>query len=106
MTLHDYEIHIAGPVPAQIVAELDDAWICPRGVETVLRGFVPDQAALVGIINWLQGRASSCARCGRSRTPDPIGSEGRSWRTTRSGSAARSARSSRRTSRACGPPIG
>ena len=55
MTLHDYEIHIAGPVPAQIVAELDDAWICPRGVETVLRGFVPDQAALVGIINWLQG---------------------------------------------------
>ncbi len=55
MTLHDYEIHIAGPVPADVVAELDDAWISPRGTETVLRGFVPDQAALVGIINWLQG---------------------------------------------------
>jgi hypothetical protein len=54
-TLHNYEIHIAGPVPADVAAELDDAWISPRGVETVMPGFVPDQAALVGIINWLQG---------------------------------------------------
>ena len=55
MDAQEYEIRIAGTVPAQVIDELGDAWIAPQGVETVLRGSVPDQAALVGIINWLQG---------------------------------------------------
>lgn len=50
----DFEIRVAGPVSAQVLADLQDAHIVGRGVETVLRGPVADQAALVGIINWLQ----------------------------------------------------
>ena len=50
----DFEIRVAGEVPAQVLAELQDAHLVHRGVETVLHGPVADQAALVGIINWLQ----------------------------------------------------
>lgn len=50
----DYEIRVAGPVSPQVLADLQDAHIVRRGVETVLQGPVKDQAALVGIINWLQ----------------------------------------------------
>lgn len=54
VTTIDYEIRVVGDVPADVLAELHDAHLDPQGVETVLRGPVPDQAALVGIINWLQ----------------------------------------------------
>ncbi len=50
----DFEIRVAGEVPAQVLADLQDAHIVHRGVETVLHGPVEDQAALVGLINWLQ----------------------------------------------------
>jgi hypothetical protein len=50
----EFEIRVAGEIPAHVLAELRDARLVPRGVETVLRGPVEDQAALVGIINWLQ----------------------------------------------------
>ena len=54
MDAQKYEIRIAGTVPAQVMDELGDGWSAPGGIETVLRGSVPDQAALIGIINWLQ----------------------------------------------------
>ena len=50
----DFEIRVTGAVSAQVLADLQDAHIVQRGVETVLQGPVKDQAALVGIINWLQ----------------------------------------------------
>lgn len=50
----EFEIRVAGEVPAQVMADLKDARFVHRGVETVLHGPVQDQAALVGIINWLQ----------------------------------------------------
>ena len=50
----DFEIRVAGEVPAQVLADLQNGYIVRRGVETVLRGPVEDQAALVGLINWLQ----------------------------------------------------
>ena len=50
----EFEIRVAGPMSAQVLADLQDAHIVQRGVETVLQGPVKDQAALVGIINWLQ----------------------------------------------------
>ncbi len=50
----DFEIRVTGPVSAQVLADLQDAHIVRRGVETVLQGPVEDQAALVGIINRLQ----------------------------------------------------
>jgi hypothetical protein len=50
----DYEIRLAGDVPDEALAHLRDAHLTEQGVESVLRGPVPDQAALIGIINWLQ----------------------------------------------------
>ncbi|ACV81505.1 hypothetical protein [Nakamurella multipartita] len=50
----EFEIRVAGEVPAQVLADLQDARFVHRGVETVLHGPVEDQAALIGIINWLQ----------------------------------------------------
>jgi len=54
VVMTDFEIRVAGPVSGQVLADLQDARIVRRGVETVLHGPVKDQAALVGIINWLQ----------------------------------------------------
>lgn len=50
----DFEIRVAGEVPAEVLADLRNAHFVQRGVETVLHGPVEDQAALIGIINWLQ----------------------------------------------------
>ncbi len=50
----EFEIRVAGEVPAQLLADLTEAQFVRRGVETVLHGPVEDQAALIGIINWLQ----------------------------------------------------
>ena len=50
----EYEIRVAGEVPPETLAELGEAHLTRQGVETILRGPVVDQAALVGIVNWLQ----------------------------------------------------
>jgi hypothetical protein len=51
----EFEIRVAGPVPADLLEELGDVRVVSQSVETVLQGPVVDQAALVGIINRLQG---------------------------------------------------
>jgi hypothetical protein len=50
----EYEIRVAGEVPPDTLAALVEARLTRQGVETILRGPVVDQAALVGIVNWLQ----------------------------------------------------
>jgi hypothetical protein len=50
----EYEIRLAGEVSVEALAELREAHLTRQGVETILRGPVVDQAALVGIVNWLQ----------------------------------------------------
>jgi hypothetical protein len=49
-----YEIRVAGAVPADVLGELDDIRVVSHSVETVLRGPIRDQAALIGVINRLQ----------------------------------------------------
>ncbi len=51
----EFEIRVAGPVPADVLEELENVRVVTESFETVLRGPVQDQAALVGIINRLQG---------------------------------------------------
>ena len=51
----EFEIRVAGPVPADVLDELENVRVVTESFETVLRGPVQDQAALVGIINRLQG---------------------------------------------------
>ena len=51
----EYLIRVAGQVDPEILEELPDIRVASQSVETVLRGTLPDQAALVGLINRLQG---------------------------------------------------
>ena len=51
----EFEIRVTGPVPADVLEELENVRVVTESFETVLRGPVQDQAALVGIINRLQG---------------------------------------------------
>jgi hypothetical protein len=71
-----YEIRVAGSVPASVLEELEDVRIVTESVQTVLRGPVQDQAALVGIINRLQGwgielHAIRQLQPGEPRAPGP-----------------------------------
>ena len=54
MASMDFEIRVVGPVPADVLDELEGVHVVTEAVDTVLRGPVQDQAALVGIINRLQ----------------------------------------------------
>ena len=51
----EFEIRVAGRLPADVLEELEDVRVITQDVETVMRGPVRDQAALIGIINRLQG---------------------------------------------------
>ena len=55
MASMDFEIRVVGPVPAEVLDELENIHVVTVSVDTVLRGPVRDQAALVGIVNRLQG---------------------------------------------------
>ena len=50
-----FEIRVAGEVPPEVLEELDNIDVITQALDTVLRGPVQDQAALVGIINRLHG---------------------------------------------------
>ena len=54
MTAVEFEIRVAGPVPADVLDELRDVHVVTESVDTLLRGPVRDQAELIGILNRLQ----------------------------------------------------
>ena len=54
MAVVEFEIRLAGPVPASVLEEPENIEVVSEAVDTVLRGPVQDQAALVGINNRLQ----------------------------------------------------
>ena len=55
MAAVQFEIRVAGTVPAGLLEELGNVRVLTQSVKTVLRGAVPDQAALMAVINRLQG---------------------------------------------------
>lgn len=55
MTGLHVEIRVLGAVPAELLEELDGVQVVTASVETVLQGSLPDQAALIGMLNRLQG---------------------------------------------------
>lgn len=75
MATIDYEIRVAGDVPSEALADLHDAHLRRQGVETVLRGAVPDQAALVGIVNWLQLMGVELREIRQAGPTDGIGAD-------------------------------
>ena len=50
----EYEIRVSGVIPESVLAEIEGVQVALEPVQTVIRGPVPDQAALHGIINRLQ----------------------------------------------------
>ena len=55
MTGLQVEIRVVGAAPAELLEELDGVQVITETVETVLQGSLADQAALIGMINRLQG---------------------------------------------------
>lgn len=55
MTAMEYEIRVSGLLPASVLAELEGVSVAVLPAVTVLRGPVPDQSALHGILNRLLG---------------------------------------------------
>ena len=55
MAAVQFEIRVVGAVPAGVLEELGNVRVLAQSVTTVLRGAVPDQAALMAVINRLQG---------------------------------------------------
>ena len=55
MTVLEFEIRVAGVLPPDVLEELEHLRVVTQPTETVLQGPVTDQAALIGIINRLQG---------------------------------------------------
>lgn len=54
MTALEYEIRVAGPVPEDVLEEIEGVRVSIQPVVTVLRGPMVDQASLHGLINRLQ----------------------------------------------------
>ncbi len=55
MTHLHLEIRVAGFVPAELLEEFEGVQVVTESVQTVLRGSVADQSALIGMLNSLQG---------------------------------------------------
>ena len=53
-TVPEYEIRVSVLVPQDVLVEIEGMRVVVEPVHTVLRGVVPDQAALHGIISRLQ----------------------------------------------------
>jgi hypothetical protein len=50
-----YQVRISGVLPADLLAELRDLTVRVEPPETVLRGSLPDQSAVVGLISRIHG---------------------------------------------------
>lgn len=55
MTSKGFEVHLRGELPEQTLSELDNVTARVVPTQTVLTGQVPDQAALIGLLNRLHG---------------------------------------------------
>jgi hypothetical protein len=74
MTLLDFEIRVTGRVPADIVGDIPGGRAVARPVETVLRGPVSDQVALIGLVNRLQALGLELVEM-RRISPSPTAAE-------------------------------
>jgi hypothetical protein len=67
-----YEIRVAGVVAAALLREMEGVRVAVQPVHSVLRGSLPDQAALHGVINRLQALGLDLIEVRRlTPVPDP-----------------------------------
>lgn len=50
-----YQVRVSGEIPVELLAELRDLTVSVEPPETVLRGSLPDQSAVVGLISRIHG---------------------------------------------------
>jgi hypothetical protein len=55
MTGATYQVRVSGPIPAELLAELEGLNVTVEPAETVLYGSLPDQSALFGLISRIHG---------------------------------------------------
>jgi hypothetical protein len=55
MAATNYQVRVSGTIPSDLLAELSDMTISVDPPETVLRGELPDQSALVGLLSRMHG---------------------------------------------------
>jgi hypothetical protein len=67
-----YEIHLRGELAPEILEDFEYLTATEVPAHTVLQGVVPDQAALYGVLNQLQGLGLELVEVRRLR-PDPAG---------------------------------
>lgn len=53
--MHQYVIRVDGRLPDDALTGFESLSVAPQGVQTVLSGDLPDQAALAGILDYLTG---------------------------------------------------
>lgn len=55
MTGTRYQVRVSGTIPTEFLPKLRDLTVTVEPPETVLRGSLPDQSALVGLISRIHG---------------------------------------------------
>jgi hypothetical protein len=51
---HYYEIRVAGTLPPEALLDFEQLSACAEPTGTVIRGYLPDQAALYGLLTRLE----------------------------------------------------
>jgi hypothetical protein len=68
-----YEIRVAGMLPSQVLLDFEWLTAAPAPVETVLRGPLPDQAALAALLARLEEFGAAIIEIRRLRQDTPAG---------------------------------
>lgn len=50
-----YQVRVSGPIPAELLADLEGLRVTVEPAETVLYGSLPDQSALFGLLTRIHG---------------------------------------------------
>ena len=53
--MHQYVIRVDGRLPDDALTGFESLSVAPQGIQTVLSGDLPDQAALAGVLDYLTG---------------------------------------------------
>ena len=53
--MHQYVIRVDGRLPDDALTGFESLSVAPQGIQTVLSGDLPDQAALAGVLDYLNG---------------------------------------------------
>jgi hypothetical protein len=71
-----YQVRVSGPIPAELLTELEGLSVTVEPAETIIYGQLSDQSALFGLINRIHGfglKLVEVRRLAGDDTSDPEG---------------------------------